>query len=233
MAEIFELNAQARTQFGKAVTRRARRLNNHVPAVIYGAGQEPASITLKHHLVTRALQNEAFASHILTLKIDGKAEKVILKAVQRHPFKPLVLHMDFLRIKANEKLNMHIPLHFINEEEAPGVKKDGGVVTHNMSDVEVSCLPADLPSFIEVDLANIELGGSIHLSQLTFPKGVECLALSNEDDRVVVSIHAPKVQEEPETPETEILGEGAEGEEATVAAEGKSAENAPKEEPKE
>lgn len=233
MSQNFELHGQARTQYGKSVSRRLRRLDNQVPAVVYGAGKETVSIALEHNLVSHALQNEGFYSHILTLNVDGKSEKVVLKAVQRHPYKPVIMHMDFMRVKANEKLHMHIPLHFLNEEKAPGVKAEG-VVTHHMNEIEVACLPANLPEFIEIDLAKLELNESIHLSDLKLPKGVEIVALTHGEnhDAPIVTIHTPRAHEEPETPVTEITSEVTEGEEAAAPeqAEGEnSAENPSKE----
>jgi large subunit ribosomal protein L25 len=225
MSEVFELEAQVRENYGKAHSRRMRRLDNTVPAVIYGAGKDHVSITLLGNKVRKALQNEAFYSHILTIKVNGKKEKAVIKAIQRHPHRQEILHMDFLRINADEKLTMNVPVHFENEETAAGVKV-GGVINHNMSEIEVSCLPADLPSFIAVDIENLEMDGVIHLSQVKLPKGVEsvALALGEGHDFAVVSIHEPKVIEEPEE---EVVDEEAEGEEgAEAAAEGEGGEKA-------
>ena len=220
MSEIFELEAQVRETRGTATNRRLRRIENNIPAVIYGADEPVTAITLSHNIVKRALENEAFFSHILTVNVGKKKEQVILKAVQRHPYKTNVLHMDFLRIKANEKLTMNIPLHFINEEKSPGVR-GGGVVTHHFNEVEVSCLPKDLPQYIEIDLATLELNEGIHLSALKLPSGVELTDLQGDEpqDAAVVHIHPPRVEEEPEVaaapPETIIGTEEAktEGEE--------------------
>jgi large subunit ribosomal protein L25 len=190
MSNTFELNAAVRETNGKAHARRMRRLENQVPAVIYGAGKEPLAISLDHTAFTTALQSEAIYSHILTLKVDGKAEKVVLKDLQRHPYKPVVMHADFLRINAKEKLTMQVPVHFINEEEAAGVK-DGGVASHLMNEVEITCLPANLPEFVEVDVAGVALDSSLHLSDITLPKGVELTAdLSDEQhNQAIFSIH--------------------------------------------
>ena len=172
MATIkFELEADVRQDIGKGASRRLRHTDK-VPAVIYGAGEAPESLTLDHNKALNALSHEAFYSHILTLKVGKKNEKVILKAVQRHPAKPRIAHIDFLRIRADQKLHMHVPFHFLGEENAPGLK-EGGAFSHLMNDVEVVCLPADLPEFIEIDASNLLLDQSIHLSELKLPKVIE------------------------------------------------------------
>jgi large subunit ribosomal protein L25 len=193
----FELDAELRNDIGRGASRRLRQANK-VPAVMYGAGEAAVSVILDHNKTMQALSHEAFYSHILTLKMGQKNEKVILKAIQRHPVKPRIQHIDFLRVKADQKLHMQVPLHFIGEENAPGVK-DGGVFSHIMSGVEVSCLPADLPEFIEVDLSGMELNQTLHLTELKLPKGVELVALAHGaegHDLPVVSIHVPRVIEE-------------------------------------
>lgn len=198
MADLFELTAEIRTQSGKAESRRLRRLAEKVPAIIYGAGKASLPVAIHHRHITAALKNEAFYSHILTLNVEGTPEKVVLKALQRHPYKPQILHADFLRVSATEKLYMNVPIHFLNEETAPGVKLSGGMVSRLMNEIEVRCLPADLPEYIEVDLANLKIDQSLHLSDLTLPQGVEAVALLHGDDRSVVSIHALSTAEEPE-----------------------------------
>ncbi|MBX9586232.1 MAG: 50S ribosomal protein L25/general stress protein Ctc [Gammaproteobacteria bacterium] len=215
MANLFDLTVASRNTFGKAANRRTRRLEDTVPAIIYGGKEEPVAISLSHNLVIRALENEAFFSHILTLNIDGKKkQQVIVKDIQRHPGRPRITHMDFLRVSADVKLTMSVPLHFMNEEKAPGVLA-GGVVNHHMGELEIRCLPADLPEFIEIDLANLELDGVIHLTHIKVPKGVEVMLLAHGSDQAhdhaVVSIHIPKVVEEPEEG---APAEGAEGAEA-------------------
>lgn len=212
MSEQFELTAQARTSFGKAETRRLRRLENLVPAVVYGAHKEPTHVSLLSNKVNKALENEGFYSQIIDLTIDGKKQKVILKALQRHPYKPRIMHMDFLRIKADEKLTVKIPVHFIGEDEAPGLKQ-GGVMTHHINDLEVSCLPADIPTSIDIDVSKMEMDAVIHLSEIKAPKGVELLALTavtdDAHDHAAVSVHMPKVQAEPV--EDELSAQGEEG----------------------
>lgn len=195
MSSVFEFVAESRIKPGKSSARSVRR-SGKVPAVIYGGGSNPEMLVLDHNDVIKHLAHEAVYSHILDVIIAGKAQKAILKAVQRHPAKPKVLHMDFMRINASEKLKVHVPLHFINEETSVGAKL-GGIVMHNMVDVEVACLPADLPEFIEVDLATLSVGEAIHISQLVAPKGVEFVALSHGDghdaDVSVVTIVPPKI----------------------------------------
>lgn len=211
----FELVAEARNDMGKGASRRLRRLADKIPAVIYGAGQPAESIQIEHRLAIKALENEAFYSHILTLKIDKKVEKVVLKDVQRHVTKPKILHLDFLRISAKEKLTMHVPLHFINENKAPGVIQ-GGVISHLATDIEIRCLPADLPEYIEVDLGGLALDHAVHLSDIQLPKGVESVALShgNEHDLSVASIHIPRSVIESDELETEATDDDANDEAA-------------------
>lgn len=193
----FELEASVRHDMGKGASRRLRR-EEKVPGVIYGGGKAPVSLSFEHKHVIKSLENEAFYSHILALKTGTESERVILKAVQRHPYKPRILHVDFQRVRADEKLHMHIPLHFLGEDVAPGVKDAGGLVSHILSDVEVSCLPDNLPEYIEVDISALELNQILHLSDLKLPAGVELVALSvHEDDKAVVSIHMPRIEEEP------------------------------------
>lgn len=195
----FEVEASVRHDKGKGASRRLRR-EEKVPAIVYGGGAAAVSLTLEHNKIAKSLENEAFYSHILLLKTGSDSERVILKDVQRHAYKPRVMHVDFQRVRADEKLHMHIPLHFHGGENAPGVKDAGGVVSHIMSDVEISCLPDDLPEFIEVDVSGMELNQIIHLSELKLPKGVEIVALTHGDDKPVVSVHIPRVEEPEEIP---------------------------------
>ncbi len=214
----FELEAQVRADIGKGASRRLRHTNK-IPAVVYGAGEAAVSLTLDHDKMRHALANEAFYSRILKLNINGKAEKVILKAMQRNPSKPRISHMDFLRVRADQKLHMNVPLHFIGAEGAPGLK-DGGVFSHSMSDVEISCLPDDLPEFIAVDVKEFVLDQVLHLSELKLPKGVELVALAHGvegHDLPVVSLHIPRIIEE-EVPVAEAEGEAAAPAEGEAAA---------------
>lgn len=192
----FELDASVRHEIGKGASRRLRR-EEKVPGVVYGGGKEPVALTLEHKHVAKSLENEAFYSHILTLKNGSSSERVILKDVQRHPYKPRITHVDFQRVRADEKLHMHIPLHFTGGDQAPGVKDAGGIVSHIMSDVEVSCLPDNLPEYLELDLSHMELNQILHLSDIKLPKGVEIVALLHDDNKPVVSVHIPRIEEEP------------------------------------
>ncbi len=191
--EDFIIDAQIREDSGKGASRRLRR-KNLVPAIVYGGEQTPQSITLEHKTLIKHLEHEAFYSHIISLSIAGKSQDVILKDLQRHPAKPLVLHADFMRVSKDHKLTTKVPLHFINEDSAKGVKLQGGAVSHNMTQLEISCLPGDLPEYIEVDLSNLELGHSLHISDITLPKGVTSIALNHgaEHDLSVASINKPK-----------------------------------------
>lgn len=201
----FEIEASLRGDVGKGASRRLRR-SEKVPAVVYGGGKPAASLAMEHKTIAKALQNEAFYSHILTLKTDSDSERVILKAVQRHPFKPRIMHVDFQRVRADEKLQMHVPLHFVGGDEAPG-SKEGGVISHIAADVIVSCLPANLPEFISVDISAMTLNQILHLSDLVLPAGVELVDLTHGSDKPVVSIHVPRVEEEPEEPAEPISAE--------------------------
>ena len=163
MAQEFELNVEPRADLGKGASRRLRRLNDLVPAIIYGGGEEPVTITLSHKEIHRACENEAFFAHIIKLKrADGGLDNAIIKALQRHPSKDRIMHADFLRVQMDHEITVEIPFHFLNEDTAIGVKQDGGMVSHNMSSVTITCLPADLPEFLEVDVQNLGLGDSIY-----------------------------------------------------------------------
>jgi len=192
----FEVEAVVRHDIGKGASRRLRR-QDQVPGVIYGGGKEPVSLTLEHKNISKSLENEAFYSRILTLKTSGDSERVILKALQRHPFKPRILHVDFQRVRSDEKLHMHVPLHFIGGEEAPGVKDAGGIVSHIESDVEVSCFPDDLPEYLEINISEMQLNQILHLSDIKLPKGVEIVALAHDNDKPIVSVHIPRIEVEP------------------------------------
>ena len=194
MVGSFVFEAELREKTGKGESRRLRHAGK-VPAILYG-GADPLGIVLDHHKVVKNLENEAVYSHVLTVKVAGKDEKAILKAMQRHPSRPIIMHMDFQRVSGDEKIRVHVPLHFINQDVSVGLKK-GGIVTHNMVDVEVSCLPDRLPEYIEVDLRNVDIGQSLHLSDLSVPEGVEILALSHgsEHNLPVAAIHSGKAAE--------------------------------------
>ena len=194
MSEDFVLDAQARDDLGKGASRRLRRLEGLVPGIVYGGSKNPVNISINHKDLLKHLENEAFYSHIISLNIAGKAEDVILKDLQRHPSKTQVLHADFLRVSKSTKLHTNVPLHFINEATSKGVKLQGGKVVHNLVQLEVSCLPANLPEFIEVDLGEMEVGQILHISDLKLPKGVTSVALSHgaDHDLAVVTMLKPK-----------------------------------------
>ena len=218
MATIHEIAAQGRTLQGKGASRRLRRAGS-VPAIVYGAGQSPQSIQFEHNTLALAARNEWFTSAILDLMIDGNRQKVLLRDVQKHPFKPQLLHLDFLRINENEAIRVRVPLHFANQEKSPAGKASGVVVSHAMTEVEVSCLPKDLPEFVEVDLIDLKLGDIVHMSDIKLPAGVEIpeLKLGKEHDHPVVT--AQEIREEVEAVEAAAEGAApAEGAAAPAAA---------------
>lgn len=200
----FELEATDRSDLGKGASRRLRRLQDLVPGIVYGGSKKPQSISLAHRVIKKSLENEAFYSHILTLTINGKKEQVILKALQRHPYKPIIQHMDFQRVDMSKPLHINVPLHFLNEKTAPGVQS-GGQISHHMADLAITCLPGHLPEFIEVDLANLALDESIYLSNLALPEGVTSTILSHgtTQEMPVVSIHLPRIAAAEDKAETE------------------------------
>ena len=213
-AENFILDAQVREVVGKGASRRLRRLSGVVPAIVYGADKAPTNISIKQNELVKHLANEAFYSHIITLNVGDKSESVILKALQRHPAKNHPMHADFLRVSKTKKFTTKVPLHFLNEDSSKGVKTQGGQVSHNMIDLEISCLPADLPEYIEVDLAEVELGQIVHISDLILPKGVESVALNQgaDHDLAVATINKPKGVSEEESGEAEDGGDAGDGE---------------------
>ncbi|HCT03817.1 MULTISPECIES: 50S ribosomal protein L25/general stress protein Ctc [unclassified Pseudomonas] len=190
----FILNAQARTDLGKGASRRLRHAAN-IPAVVYGGNKPAESVTILAKEIAKLFENEAAYSHVIELNVDGTKQNVIVKAMQRHPSKQFIMHADFVRVVAGQKLTAIVPVHFIGEE-AP-VKK-GGEISHVVNEIEVTCLPKDLPEFIEVDLSAAEVGAIIHLSDLKAPKGVEFVALAHGDDKAVANVHAPRVAPEAE-----------------------------------
>jgi large subunit ribosomal protein L25 len=193
MKTSFELVAEFRETQGKGASRRLRH-EGKVPAILYGGHSEARALTLSHQKLMLMLENERFYSTILNLRVGDQTQAAILKDVQRHPYKNAIVHIDFQRVEDNQKIRISIPLHFKNEGISPGVKSQGGLVSHMRNEVEVSCLPKDLPEFIEVDLSNLSLNESIHLSELKIPEGVELLALAKED-AAVVAIHSPRAEE--------------------------------------
>ncbi|QXH76650.1 50S ribosomal protein L25/general stress protein Ctc [Pseudomonas salmasensis] len=190
----FTLNAQARTDLGKGASRRLRHAAN-IPAVVYGGNKPAESVTILAKEIAKLFENEAAYSHVIELNVDGAKQNVIVKAMQRHPSKQFIMHADFVRVVAGQKLTAIVPVHFVGEE-AP-VKK-GGEISHVLNEIEVTCLPKDLPEFIEVDLSALEIGTIVHLSDLKAPKGVEFVALAHGDDKAVANVHAPRVAPEAE-----------------------------------
>lgn len=215
MAKAFDLVAEERTDSGKGASRRLRRTGK-VPAIVYGAGRPPRSVTFDRDPLMHKMENESFFSSVLNISVNGKARQCILKDVQMHPAKRQVMHLDLQRIVADEKIRMTVPIHFLNEETAPGVKTGGGSVAHLVTEIEVSCFPADLPEYLEIDIGEMELDQSLSLSDIKLPDDVEITDLTNDIDRSVVSIHVIKEV----AIEEEIEGEGVEGEAAEGAAEG-------------
>jgi large subunit ribosomal protein L25 len=218
MATI-EFTAFPRATEGRAASRRMRRAGK-APGIVYGGTATPQPIELDHNALFHALRNEAFHSSILTMKLDGSAGKVLLRDVQMHPFKNEILHVDFQRVDENKKIRMKVPLHFVNGEISPAVKVSAAIISHVSADIDVACLPRDLPEFIEVDLSALEAGGSIHLSELKLPEGVTAIA-HGKTDPVVASAVIPRAAAEVE--------EAAPGVEAApaAAAEAKPAEAKP------
>ena len=215
MSESFEVAAQPRSDTGKGASRRLRR-QGLVPGIVYGGRAAPQMIAVRHNELERQLDYEAFYSSLLDLKLDGDTTQVVLKDLHRHPAKRSLLHVDFLRVSRDEKLRLTIPIHFLNEDKCPGVKM-GGQVSHNVTEIEVSCLPADLPEYLTVDMLEMDMGDSVHVSELKLPERVE-LTQSVDPDTPVVSIYAP--QAETSTDDDEEAGEGAEPTEGGSSDEG-------------
>ena len=186
-----EISADKRTLQGKGASRRLRG-SGKVPAIIYGGDQEAQSIEMDHNDLYHKLKLEAFHASVLSLEVAGKKESVLLRDIQMHPYKQQVLHVDFQRVDKNKKIHMKVPLHFINAEVAPGVKTSGGIVSHILTEVDISCLPDDLPEFISVDLAELTAGHTLHLSDLVMPKGVETVALGKGENLPVATIVIPR-----------------------------------------
>jgi large subunit ribosomal protein L25 len=186
--------ATSRTEQGSSASRRLRRAGQ-VPGIVYGGKGEPAQFQVEHNPLYHALRVEAFHSSILELEIDGKSQQVLLRDVQWHAYKPLVQHIDFQRVSADQKIHMKVPLHFHGQENSPAVKGSGGIVSHVVTDLNIACLPADLPNFIEVDLSTLEAGKALHVSNLVLPKGVTALTGKREDP-VIVTVAIPAAAEE-------------------------------------
>jgi len=206
----FELVAEMREDKGKGASRRLRRAG-WVPGIVYGAGSDPEQIQIADNHLYKQLENEAFYSHILAMKLGDSSQRVVLKDLQRHPFKPVIMHMDLQRVDENKVLTMRVPLHFVNEDKCIGVKQSGGVISHLMTELEIVCLPKDLPEYIEVQMEMLDIGDTVHLSDLAIPEGVEMASLLHGGDasQTVVSVHKPKavVEEVEEIEEVAVEGE--------------------------
>ncbi|MEH6356459.1 MAG: 50S ribosomal protein L25/general stress protein Ctc [Marinobacter sp.] len=194
MSQDFVIEAFPRDEQGRGASRRLRREERKIPAIIYGGHKDATSISIWHNELKKALENEAFYSRVLTIELNGEKESVILKDLQRHPYKPLLSHADFQRVNKDEEIFVHVPLHLVNEETAPAIKTFGGVAFRLMTQVEVACLPENLPEFIEIDLFGIEMDGIVHMSDLKLPEGVRIPALQHgaEHDQAVLTINKPK-----------------------------------------
>ena len=216
MSDAIDLVAEFREDQGKGASRRLRR-EGKVPAILYGGGRQPRSITLQHNKLLRALEDESFYSSVLDIKVGDKNQEAILKDVQRHPAKPVILHIDLQRIVAGEAIRMNVPIHFVGEDVAPGVKLQGGVMSRLMNDIEVTCLPKNLPEYLELDVSEMDMDDIMHLSDLKLPKGVEIpeLAQGEGHDQPLVAISKPRSAVEtedegaPEAAEVPTVGDEA------------------------
>ncbi len=226
MSEKISLTAELREDVGKGASRRLRRLGNKVPAIIYGAENAPQNLTLGANELSKAMQLEAFYSQIMDVNVAGDVQQAVVRDLQRNPANGKVLHIDFQRISADKEMHVQVPLHFVGEDQCVGVKVGGGNITHNLTEVEIACLPANLPEYIEVYMAEVEAGVSVHLSDLALPEGVRIVALAYGEDRdiPVVSVRLPRggVQEDEEVaaPGEEAAGDGGEGGDGEGEAEG-------------
>ncbi len=219
MTEQIVIRAEFRDDLGKGASRRLRRLEDKVPGVLYGGGVDPAPVSIAYRDLSKAMQEEAFFAQILELSVGDKTQACVLREVQRHPATEKVQHVDFLRIREDLPLQMNVPLHFLNEESCVGVKLGGGRIAHNLIEVEVSCLPRDLPEYIEVDVGDLDVGSSVHLSHLGLPEGVTIVALGlgEDHDIPVVSVTTRRGgvldEDEEEAADAETTDEAAQAEE--------------------
>ena len=218
-----KISATGRTDEGKGASRRLRHAAQ-IPAIVYGGHAEPKSIQLQHEKTWVASQNEWFYSSILALDIDGKVEKVLLRDMQRHPYKQQIMHLDFQRVSANEAIRVAVPLHFINAETSPAGKASDVVITHELNEIQISCLPGDLPEFIEIDLGALAIGDTIHLSQVKLPSGVEVPELKLGGDHDVAVVVARHARVEVEEDATEAAAAAAASAASTAAQESEAAE---------
>ncbi len=230
MRIAFELNAEPRDDQGKGASRRLRH-SGKVPAILYGAHAEPARLSLEHHKVLPLVADERFFSSIISVTVGGQKQPAIVKDVQMHPAEPRVMHLDLQRIVETEKIRLHLPIHFLNAGSAPGVKTQGGVVSHHMADVEVVCLPKDLPESIEIDMAGMNLNDQVFLADVKVPAGVTFTALAHGNNPPVVSIHSPRVAEEPAAEEAAAAAPAEGAAAAAPAAAGDAKKEEAKKEP--
>ena len=221
MADSIVINAERRKLMGKAASRRLRKKEDKVPGILYGGSDDPIPLVVHYKALLKALQDESFFSQILEVSLGKKTQQAVVRDLQRNPASEKVTHIDFLRVQADREINVAIPLRFLNEEECPGVKVDGGSVTHNLTEIEVSCLPANLPEFLEIDMADLEIGDSIKLSDLTVPKDVVIVALASADedrDVQVASVIAPRLETEEELDVVDEDALAASGEEGSATS---------------
>jgi large subunit ribosomal protein L25 len=191
---VFELAGEPRAQLGRTGSRRLRKAGK-VPAIMYGGGEAPEALTLDHNALKQQLAREAFYTSILTVKLGSKSQQVVVKSVERHPVRPQIMHLDFQRVREDVEITITVRVHFLNETTAKGVKDQGGVIDHLLTDVEVRCLPRYLPEYLELDVANLELNQIYHLSDIKVPEGVTLVALASGQDHPVVAIHPPRAEE--------------------------------------
>jgi large subunit ribosomal protein L25 len=201
MNTSFEIQAESRADKGKGASRRLRR-KGLVPAILYGAEQPSVSIAVSHQQLQEKLKNKGFYSHVLTVNLNGESVSAVMRDLQRHPSEQRILHLDLLRVSADQEIRMQVPLRFIGEAQSPGVKQQGGIFSHQLSEVEIECLPRNLPEFIEVNVSEMKLNDVLHLSDLKLPGGVELPALRHgaDHDLPVVTLHMPKAAVEEEAP---------------------------------
>jgi large subunit ribosomal protein L25 len=230
MRIAFELSAEPRNDQGKGASRRLRH-SGKVPAILYGAHAEPVRLSLEHHKLLPLVADEKFYSSIISVNVGAQKQPVIVKDVQMHPARNAIVHLDLQRVLENEKIRLHLPIHFKGEAASPGVKTQGGVVSHHMADMEVTCLPKDLPEYIELDLSAMNLNDTLYLTDIKVPAGVTISALAHGANPPVVSIHAPRVAEPEPTAETvaattegAVAAAGTEGAPAAPAADAKKEE---------
>jgi large subunit ribosomal protein L25 len=212
----FEVAAEPRSEQGTGASRRLRKAGK-VPGILYGAGKEPAKILLDHNAILRQLQNEAFHSSILTVKLGAESDQAVLRDWQMHPYKPQVVHVDLQRVSATEKIHMRVPVHFLGAEVAPGVKLQGGIVSHLFNEIDITCLPKDLPEFLSVDLSTLSIGDSIHLADIKLPEGVAITSLAHGGDNLAVAAIVAVKEEVEAAPAAAAEAAPAEGAAAPAA----------------